>query len=210
MASELLIPLHPTRAGILVIHSWWGRTSSIVDYGAALTREGFTVRLSDLYDGQIAHTEREARVLRKIPRRVPMYRTLEEDLSLLQQAIRHDNPRIGVVGFSMGGHWAVWLSQRPKYEIAATVLYYAARGGDFGLCQSKIQAHFAENDAWVSQKARLNMERAIRRSRCSYQAFDYAGCGHWFAEYDRTDDFQPSSAALAFQRTVRHFGDALK
>ncbi|MCP4319381.1 MAG: hypothetical protein GY789_26185 [Hyphomicrobiales bacterium] len=64
----------------------------------------------------------------------------------------------------MGGHWAIWLSQRPEYEISSTVIYYAARAGDFSLCQSRFLAHFAECDPWISTNARRNMENAIGKA----------------------------------------------
>ena len=138
-----------------------------------------------------------------------MYRHLEADLSALRTAIKSDQPKIGIVGFSMGGHWAVWFSQRPQYSISATVLYYAARAGDFKLCRSQFLAHFAENDPWLSPKVRRNMENAIRKAGCPYQPFDYPGTKHWFAECDRHEAFHAESAALAFRRTARHLSNTL-
>mgnify|MGYP003677112971 CR=1 FL=1 len=207
--NGIQLPKKAGRAGVLVIHSWWGRTSSIVEFSSALVREGFAVAVADLFDGQIANTEAEARALRKRPGRKPMYRHLEANLSALREAIQSDQPKIGVVGFSMGGHWAIWLSQKPEYEISATVLYYAARAGDFSCCQSQFIAHFAENDPWVSPKTRRNMETAILRAGCPYQPFDYPGTGHWFAECGRHEEFQAESAVLAFERTIRHLRNTL-
>ncbi len=110
----------------------------------------------------------------------------------------------------MGGHWAVWLSQRPKYNVAATVLYYAARAGSFANCRASIIAHFAENDAWVSANARKNMERAIHKSGCGYEAYDYPGTQHWFAEAARPAEFDGSAARLALRRDLLHLQKHLK
>ena len=104
----------------------------------------------------------------------------------------------------MGGHWAIWLSQRPELPIGATVLYYAARAGSFAASPSSFLAHFAEDDPWVSRSARRRMEAAIAKADRPYQAYDYPGTGHWFAEQDRVQDFHPDAAALAFRRTVEH------
>jgi carboxymethylenebutenolidase len=209
MEPEILLPRERGAAGVLVIHSWWGRTQPFVEFGAALAREGFAVAVPDLFDGRTASTEAEARALRKAPRRAPMYRRLEADLAALRDAIGFDRPRIGVVGFSMGGHWAVWLSQRPKYDVSATVLYYAARGGDFSACRSSFLAHFADDDPWVSPSARRTMAAAIRKSGCAYRAFDYPGTGHWFAESDRPAAFRAGPASSAFERTARHLSQTI-
>lgn len=194
---------------VLVIHSWWGLSPSFSDFASSLASKGFIVGLSDLFDGRTARTESEARALRRRPRRVPTYRTLEADLTTLRGMTGGGNRKIGVVGFSMGGHWAVWLSQRPEYGIGATVLYYAARAGDFSRSSSSILAHFAGGDPWVSHSARRSMEKAISRAGLPYVAHDYPEAGHWFAECDRRDSFRPSDAALAFNRTTQHLRNAL-
>ncbi len=166
--------------------------------------------MSDLFDGQTADTEAEARALRAGPRRVPMYKILGGDIVDLCLAAGSNRTGIGVVGFSMGGHWAVWLSQRPEYNVAATVLYYAARAGDFSACASGIIAHFAAQDAWVSPRARKNMERAVRKSGCDYTGYDYPRTRHWFAESACPAQFDAPAACRALGRDLRHFGRTLK
>lgn len=204
MTAELLLPDRPSQMGVLIIHSWWGRSQSFLSFGEALANDGFVVAVSDLYEGKLARTEAEARSLRKSPRRVPMYRSLEADLAALRDQMASEHPRVGVVGFSMGGHWAVWLSQRPEYAVSATVLYYAARGGNFRHSRSNFLAHYANDDPWVSKSARRNMEKAIHAADCPYRSFDYPGAGHWFAEPDREDAYCPEPAAMALKRTSMH------
>ncbi len=187
---------------VLLIHSWWGRTGSFLGYAEALASEGFFVGVSDLFDGKTADTEAEARQLRAAPRKQPMYRTLIADIETLRA--RSGSRQVAVVGFSMGGHWAVWLAQRAELQVSHAVLYYAARGGDFSASKASFLAHFAENDPWVSAAARRGMERAIAKTTCAYQPHDYPGTGHWFAESGRAGDYDSSAAALAFERTLAH------
>lgn len=189
------------RHGVLVIHSWWGLTDSFRTYAGALAKEGFVVGLADLFDGRTASDIAEAKALRAMRRSEPMYRTLMRDLEGLREEAGTE--RVGLVGFSMGGHWAVWLSQRPELPVAATVLYYAARAGDFGASRASYLAHFAAEDGWVSAAARKRMEKEIARAGRPYRAHVYPGAGHWFAETGRPE-YEPAAAALAFGRDVEH------
>jgi carboxymethylenebutenolidase len=117
--------------------------------------------------------------------------------------------RIGVVGFSMGAHWAVWLSQQRENRVAAVVLYYGARGGDFSGSRAAYLAHFAETDPWVSASSRKGMERAIERAGRPYRAIDHPGTSHWFAETDRRDAYVPKAAERAFAESAAHLARVL-
>lgn len=191
-----------THGAVLVIPSWWGRTSSFTGYAAWLAAEGFAAGASDIHEGRTARTEPEARALKAARRREPVYKGLLRDIETLCEATGAE--RIGVVGFSMGAHWAVWLSQQKGNRVAAAVLYYGARGGDFSASRASYLAHFAEADHWVSPTARAGMERALARAGRPYRALDYPGTGHWFAESDRTQDYVPEAAERAFAETVAH------
>ncbi|MCZ7535696.1 MAG: dienelactone hydrolase family protein [Acidimicrobiia bacterium] len=184
---------------VLVVHSWWGLTGSFTSFADQLAARGLLVGCIDLYDGAIATTEREARALRAT-RREPAYKQLRRCLDELR-ARDEEGSTPSVVGFSMGGHWAVWLAQHPDPPVAAIVLYYAARGGDFSRATAPVLAHFASDDDFVSRAARRSMERAVAARGLEYVAHDYPATEHWFAESDARQ-FSAGAAQLAFDRTA--------
>ena len=57
---------------------------------------------------------------------------------------------VGVVGFSLGGYYALGLAcQKPK-SIAAVVTLYGTGRGKFGDAQAAFLGHFAEDDEFES------------------------------------------------------------
>jgi carboxymethylenebutenolidase len=107
----------------------------------------------------------------------------------------------------MGGHWALWLAQRPELPIAATVVFYAARNGDFMRSNSRFLFHFAENDEWVSAVSVRKLKKSLDASGRSASYYDYPSTGHWFFESDRAEAFHPDAAAVAWKRTLAFLGD---
>ncbi len=193
----------PTKL-VLVIHSWWGLTQSFRDYAELLSVQGYAVGLSDLFDGRTASNIADAKLLRRAPRKVPKYKSLISNINELLAFGGGSTQTVSVIGFSMGGHWAVWLSQQPDIPVRSSVVYYAARGGNFAQSRSSFLAHFAENDAWVSKSARRNMQRKIIEAKCSCTVFDYPGTSHWFAESSQLQDYNAPAAQLALERTIAH------
>lgn len=157
----------------------------------------------DLYDGRVAGTVAEAKKLRSkvtASRKEPAYKYLIRMIGKLRSETGADD--VGVVGFSMGGHWAYWLAQRPDLPIVATVTFYAARNGDYCQSRSSYQAHFAEADEWVSPASVKKLERSLSNAGRSFEFHIYPGTGHWFFEDDRADAFEAKAAALAWSRTI--------
>ena len=95
------------------------------------------------------------------------------------------------------------------HDLSAAILYYAARGGDFGRSTARFLAHFAAEDPWVRPAARQRMERAIAAAGRPYRAFDYPDTGHWFAESARPADYRSEAARLALRRDAAFLRAAL-
>ena len=201
----LALPKRGTGTGILVLHSWWGLNDFFRGLCDRLASAGFVALAPDLYGGKVATTIASAKKLRATvtaSRREPAYKFL---IRMIQDLVGHEAvtaPHIGVVGFSMGGHWAWWLAQRPELPSAATVVFYAARSGDFSKSQSRFLGHFAETDEWVSAAGIKKVKRALEAAGKHVIFHTYPGTTHWFFEEDRADAFDPAAADLAWSRTL--------
>jgi carboxymethylenebutenolidase len=201
----LSLPQSRPGPGVMVLHSWWGLNTFFRGLCDRFAQAGFVALAPDLYDGQTAQTAAQARTLRAratATRRAPAYKML---IACIDQLISHDavtGSHIAVVGFSMGGHWALWLAQRPELPIASTVVFYAARNGDFSHSHARFQFHFAQEDEWVSAASMAQMKKSLAAANRPAEYWTYPQTQHWFFENDRRESFQPSAAALAWRRSL--------
>jgi carboxymethylenebutenolidase len=199
----IAVPKSERIGAVLVLHSWWGLNGFFRNLCERFAGEGFVALAPDLYEGKVAVTMTEAKKIRArmtASRKEPAYRYLIRMIATSCETAAVND--IAVVGFSMGGHWAYWLAQRPDLPIRATVTFYAARNGDYSSSRSAFLAHFAETDEWVSANSVKKLERSLSKYGLPFSYHTYPGTGHWFFEDDRVDAFRPEAALLAWSRTI--------
>lgn len=192
--------------GVLVLHSWWGLTESFRTIGERLARAGFTVAVPDMFGGRTATTEAQARALRADRRSEPTYRLLLREVGNLTEAT--GGRSIGIVGYSMGAHWACWLAAREEVRAAAVVLYYGLRVAAPPPQAPPVLAHFAEHDPYVSPAARKRFEATLGKAGVPLEARDYAGTRHGFAEPGRPEH-DAAASRVAWRATLRFLRENL-
>jgi carboxymethylenebutenolidase len=205
------VPKSGKGPGVLVIHAWWGLNEFLRSVCDRLAREGFVTLAPDLYEGQVATSIKRAKELRDKPRREPTNKALLRAIENLQGTPEMAGQAIGIIGFSMGGYWALWLAgNRPMLPIRAVTTFYGARGGDYSKSRSAFQGHFAEEDPWVSDASRKKLERNLEAAGREVDFHVYPGTSHWFFEGDREDAYDPQAAGLAWGRTLAFLRAHLK
>jgi carboxymethylenebutenolidase len=187
-------------AGVLVLHAWWGLNQFLKGFCDRLSGAGFTVLAPDLYHGAVATTIEEAKKLRgKLKREIVAHEITEAAGRLRELCGRQE---IGLVGFSLGGYWGLWLVEQPASPVRAAVLFYAARQGDYAASPAAFQFHLAEHDDYVADSGVKKLRKSLAAAGKTAEFHTYPGTGHWFLESDRPDAFQPEAAQLAWERTV--------
>jgi len=206
----IVVPKGGSGSGVVVLHSWWGLNLFFKSLCDRLADAGFVALAPDLYNGKVASTVEAAKKLRAqatASRREPAYKTL---MAAIHSVSRHEavtTRRVALVGFSMGGHWALWLAQRPELPIAATVVFYAARNGNFTQSKSRFLFHYAENDPWVSVASVKKLKKSLEVAGKDATYYEYPGTTHWFFENDRQESFHHGAAVLSWKRTLAFLKD---
>lgn len=194
--------------GILLLHAWWGLKPEFMKFCDRLAERGFVAIAPDLREGQIARTIDEAQALMD-----KSDHDFETDIVLsakdhLWNFPGRKGPKIGVVGFSMGGAWSLRLASSAPDQVSAAVLFYGSGDVDSARVKSRILGHFSKVDEWEPSADIVQLESRLRAAGVDVVFHTYPGVKHWFVEEDRPE-YDPGAARLAWQRTFEFLKSSL-
>jgi carboxymethylenebutenolidase len=197
-----------TGPGVLVLHSWWGLTPFFRQLCDRLADEGFVALAPDLLAGRTPDRVDEAEdALRGADANELAHLTRSSLHTLRELPVTPDGP-VGVVGFSMGGSLALWLSARVPDAVAATCAFYASQDIDFVASSSAYLGHYAEDDPYVDDDGLVLLEADLHLLDLDTTFHRYPGTRHWFFEADRPEH-DSVAADLAWSRTIAFLHDHL-
>ncbi len=189
--------------GVLVLHPWWGLNSFIRDFCDRLAQNGFVALAPDMFSGKVANTVEEAEKLVSQSNEVqtvpPIILSAVEELRK-NPAVNENG--LGVVGFSFGGAWALWLATYKPEIIRAVTVFYSSGEGDYQQSKASFLGHFAEKDPFEPEAGIRALEKSLKSANRPTTFYTYSGTGHWFFETDRKEAYNAPAAQLAWDRTV--------
>ncbi|HMJ75844.1 MAG TPA: dienelactone hydrolase family protein [Iamia sp.] len=188
--------------GVLVLHAWWGLTPFFKGVADRLADAGFVALAPDLFAGETASTPDEAEALQATSSPNETAALVLSAAGALDGLPATTGPGIGVVGFSMGGSWALWAATRLPEVVGAVVTFYGTTDLDPEPGRAAVQAHFAELDELVSDDEKVTLEAELRLLGRPVEVHHYSGTGHWFFEDDHVAAHDPIAAELAWERTI--------
>lgn len=204
-AEPALVALPPggRGPGVVLLHAWWGLNDFFTALAARLAAEGFVVAAPDLYgDGQSVATIEAAKARVATLDGQGAFDRASEAIAFLRRHEAVQGDRMALVGFSMGGSWALDLASAWPDAVAAVVLFYGSGEADYSQARAAYLGHFAENDPWEEDAWVRQMETAIRAAGHEVTFYRYPDTGHWFFEADRPDAYHAEAARHAWERTI--------
>ena len=192
-----------SRGGVLVLHAWWGLNDFFKTFSDRLASEGYTALAPDLYKGKVAKTADEAKKLMSTTTEATSQSVILGGLDRLKSEPRLGEQSPGVIGFSMGAAWALWLgAERPSDTKAVVVFYGANTDPDFAKSQASYLGHFAPGDEWEPDEGVHALEEKIRKAHRPVTFHFYPGTKHWFIEDNQPTAYDRQAAQLAWTRTL--------
>jgi carboxymethylenebutenolidase len=187
--------------GVLVLHSWWGLTPFFRGLCDRLAGAGFVALAPDLLEGRTTDDPDEARARLGAADMDATLKLVGSSLVRLHAMPATPAAPVGVVGFSMGASWALWLASRVPHLVGATVVFYGSQTIDMAPATSSFLGHFSDDDELVDEDEATLLEADLRLLDKDVTFHRYPGTGHWFFESDRPA-YDREAAELAWERTL--------
>jgi carboxymethylenebutenolidase len=186
------------KAGILVLHAWWGRNADVLARAEKLRAEGYIVAAPDLFGGRVASTIEAAKEQTRgeAENEAALTQIVDDAVRELGQKV----DRIGIVAWSFGV-WYAWKAGMAHHDkVRALVLFYGIGPANAAAPLPPVLAHYAEHDEFEDLADARKVERELVAAGKDVRVELYPGTKHWFDEPSRPE-FDKAASALAWDRT---------
>jgi carboxymethylenebutenolidase len=208
----LATPEKPGRyPGLIVVHEWLGLNDWVKEQTVKLASQGYVALAVDLYGGKVASDAGEARELsRGLPND---HAVIDLMAGFIYLTTRNDvdHTHIGVIGWAMGGGYAMQLATHVP-RLSACVVNYGVLPTDPNELQNigaPILGNFGADDRGITpadvQAFQKTMDTLGRRVDIKV----YDGAGHGF-ENPNNPGYRPQAAEDAWNRTIAFLNKSLK
>ena len=198
---------------VIVIQEWWGLDNWVKDQARALGKEGYVALAVDLYRGKVTADQAEAHQLMNGLPPDRAIRDLKAAYAYLQARTDVKKDRIGVIGWCMGGRYALALAAEEP-GLAAVVAYYGAPPTDpaaIARIKAPILGNYGGDDKGPSPDDVRAFEAAMKKAGKPVDVKIYEGAPHAFANVNNPwKGYREAAAKDAWARTTAFFARHLK
>lgn len=173
------------RAGVLVIHEWWGHNAYARKRADQLAKLGYAAFAADMY-GKGVYTDEPGKA-KELSGKFYTDRKLMRDraaagLEVLRSS-RAKPAALGAIGYCFGGTVALELA-RGGADVKAVVAFHAGLGtpspADAKNVKGKILACHGADDTFVPDAEVAGFEKEMRDAKVDWQLVKYGGSVHSF------------------------------
>jgi carboxymethylenebutenolidase len=200
--------------GIVLLQEWWGVNEQIKKVAKNLNNLGWRVVIPDLYKGQVALAENEAKHLMN---NLNFVDAASQDVRGAVQYLKNSgSKRVAVTGFCMGGA-LTFLAAAEVSELDCAVIWYGYPPIDlmnFENIKIPILGHFAIHDEAFAIQGVEEFEKKLNKEKVNFEFFKY-DAKHAFANEEADSknlpylQYNEEAKQLAWTRTVTFFNNYL-
>jgi len=200
------------KPGLIVIQEWWGVDDWIREQTDRFSKQGYVALAVDLYRGKSTHDQGEAH---ELMRGLPEYRAMADmkaAFNYLASREDVDPQHIGVIGWCMGGGYALALAVNEP-RIAATSINYGRLVTDpnsITKIQSQIVGSFGAEDRGIPAADVKKFGAELTKYGKLADIKIYDGAGHAFMNPNNKEGYNAAAAADAWKRIDAFFDRTLR
>ena len=200
------------KPAVLVIQEWWGVDDWVKEQTARFASQGYVALAADLYRGRTASSPEEAH---ELMRGMPEDRALADlkaAVSYLAARPDVDPARIGVIGWCMGGGYALKLATSDQ-RLKATVVNYGSVITDrdaITRINSQILGNFGGADRGIPADDVKTFGGELTKYGKLGDIKIYDGAGHAFMNPNNKQGYNEAAANDAWGRIDRFFARNLQ
>jgi len=197
------------KPAVVVIQEWWGLDDHIKDVARRFAEQGYVALAPDLYHGVVATEPDEARKLVMELDMAEAVKEIQRGIDFLQAQAYVAGPKVGIVGFCMGGG-LVLQTALAEDDLAAGVVFYGRplEPDQAKQVKAPILGLYGRNDQGIPVDAVEAMHAAFNEATIQNEVHIYDGAGHAFFNNTR-DSYNQQAASDAWQRALAWFGERL-
>ena len=207
----LAVPKQGKGPGVIVIQEWWGLVPHIKDVCDRFAAEGFVALAPDLYHGQTAKGPDQAGKLMMALRIDEADKDLRGAILYLLRRPETSGPKVGVVGFCMGGALSLYTATKNS-QVGACVVFYGGHPNvkpDLPNLQAPVLGLYAERDSFVTPDSVRQLGQQLKELGKTFESHIYPGVDHAFFNDQRPEVYNAPAARDAWQRVLKFFRGAL-
>ncbi|KQQ11340.1 dienelactone hydrolase family protein [Rathayibacter sp. Leaf296] len=188
----------PGRPVVVVLHDVYGRLPWMEPFAEAVSKHGYHVLVPDLYDGWATLAPEDARDLAAM---TAQDRAMASIADAVRSGAVEGAQRSAIIGFGFGGRLGLLAAATGLVD--AVVAYYATLGREeHALVPCPTLLHYAQSDEWPEGDDPEAFVGRLKEAGTPVTAHTYPGTVRHFANGTLREAVDPSSAALAYARTV--------
>jgi len=200
---------HPA---IIVIQEWWGLNDWVKQQADRFASQGYVALAPDLYRGKVAS---DPNMAHELMRGMPQYRAMNDirgAFNYLAGRKDVDASHIGVIGWCMGGGYAIdFAIAEPR--LAAAVMNYGHTVTDpatIAKLHAPLLGNFGADDRGIPPADVNAFEAALKKAGKSVDFKIYPGAGHAFMNPNNTGGYVEGAAKDAWARIDAFFAQHLR
>ncbi|MEX2431041.1 MAG: dienelactone hydrolase family protein [Dehalococcoidia bacterium] len=188
--------------GIVVVQEWYGLDEHIKDVARRFADAGYQALAPDLYRGTVTDDRAKAAALMQ---ELDVPGAVADVLGAAAYLQRTGAPKIGIVGFCLGGKLTIQAAIDGGDVISAAVPFYGFNPNpvsEAGNITAPVLALYGEDDPMVPPAAAQAFEAELKQAGRQVESHIYPNAGHAFFNDARPDAYNPEAAKDAWQRTL--------